>query len=248
MESVPQFIIQLYAANVQEEPDKIIQIISLSVSCVSIVWTFTAADDFLHEREIEVKIKDKVLFLIGNFFFLTSRLLVICYIVSRFRILIFVIVVFHSVIVTVLDCCPCEITCLRFLIEIFFMYLRWIRDDLCVPFDEEDVANRRKRLRKMQWLSHVMFVIENIAIILVVYNVSKFSNNWYAFPVTVYVCTASILGSSIRLVHFRFLLKGPVAPEANVTNEDLEAVGLAIQQVLMNVFELGQAWQSAHQC
>ena len=96
--------------------------------------------------------------------------------------------------------------------------------------------------------SQGMFVIENIAIILLVYNLSKFSKNWYAFPVTVYVCTASILGSSISLVHFRFLLKGPVAPEANVTNEDLEAAGLAIQQVLMNVFELGQAWQSAHQC
>ena len=57
-----------------------------------------------------MKIKDKVLFFIGNFFFLTSPILVICYIVLRFRILIFVIVVFHSVIVTVLDCCPCEIT------------------------------------------------------------------------------------------------------------------------------------------
>ena len=37
MESVPQFIIQLYAANVQEEPVKIIQMISLLVSFLSIV-------------------------------------------------------------------------------------------------------------------------------------------------------------------------------------------------------------------
>ena len=95
----------------------------------------------------------------------------------------------------------------------------------------------------MQWLSHVMFMMENIALILLFYNFSKFSSNWYAFPVTVYVCTSSILGSSIRLVHFRFLFKGQVAPEANVTNEELEAVGLAIQQELMNAFALVQTWQ-----
>lgn len=77
-----------------------------------------------------------------------------------------------------------------------------------------------------------------IAIILLFYNFTKLPNNWYAFPVTVYVCTVSILGSSIRLVHFRFLFKGRVAPEANVTNEELEAVGLVIQQQLMNAFAL----------
>jgi len=52
-ESIPQFIIQLYAANVQEEPVKIIQIISLSVSCLSIVWAFTGADELLPEGEFE---------------------------------------------------------------------------------------------------------------------------------------------------------------------------------------------------
>ena len=202
MESVPQFIIQLYAANVQEEAVKIIQIISLSVSCLSIVWAFTAADDFLHEREIEVKIKDKVLFFIGNFFFLTSRLLAICYFILRFRTLIVVILLIHSFIVTVFDCDPCDFR--DYMFGMFFLLFRWIRDDICVPVDQENIAKRRRRLRKIQWLCHVMFVMENIAIILLVYNLSKFSNNWYAFPVTVYVCTASILGSSIRLVHFRF--------------------------------------------
>ena len=246
MESIPQFIIQLYAASVQEEPVKIIQIISLSVSCLSVVWAFTAADDFLHEGEIEVKLTDKVLLFVGNLFFLTSRLLSICYVIFVFRHSITVIVLFHSLIVTVVDCYPCEITRERFVLGIFFLIFRWIRDDLCVPF-EEDLGNRRRRIRRIQWLSHVMFVMENIIMILLFFYLSKFSNTWYAISVTVYVCTASILGSSIRLVHFRFLLRGQVAPEANVTNKELEAVGHAILQELMNAFAFVQEWQSAHQ-
>jgi len=82
-----------------------------------------------------------------------------------------------------------------------------------------------------------MFVLENFAMILLFFYLSTFSNTWYAFPVTVYVCTASILGSSIRLIHFRFLLKGPVAPE--------EVAGRAIQQgETLNVFvTLRPAWE-----
>jgi len=247
MESIPQLIIQLYAATVLEEPVKIIQIISLSVSCVSIVWAFTAADEFLHVGEIEVKIKDKVLFFVGNLFFLTSRLLAICYVILGSRISFPVIVLFHSLIVTAFDCYPCERSCERRMLEMFFLLFHWIRDDLCVLFDEEHLGSRRRRLRRIQWLSHVMFVMENFAMILLFFYFSKFSNTWYAFPVTMYVCTASILGSFIRLVHFRFLLKGRVAPEANVTSEELEAVGLAIQRELMNAFAFAQAWQSAHQ-
>ena len=247
MESIPQFIIQLYTANVQVEPVKIIQIISLSVSCLSIVWAFTTADDFLHEGEIEVKIKDKVLFFVGNLIFLTSRLLAICYIIFGFRITIPVILLFHSLIVTVFDCYPCEITHGKCVLGMFFLLFRWIRDDLCITFDDEHIGSRRRRLRRIQGLSQVMFVMENFAMILLFLYLSKLSNTWYAFPVTVYVCTASILGSCIRLVHFRFLLKGRVAPEADVTNEELEAVGLAIQQELMNAFAFAQAWQSVHQ-
>lgn len=248
-ESVPQFIIQLYAASVQEEPVKIIQIISLSVSCLSIVWTFTGADELIHDGEIEVTIKHKVLFFVANLFLLTSRLFSICYFIMDFRGLIFVVLVFHSVIVGLVDsssrCKTGDNRCR--LLFIFFLMFHWIKDDLSAPLDAEDMGSRRRQLRRIQWLSHVMFVMENFAMILLFYNLSKYSNTRYALPVTVYVCTASILGTSLRLVHFRFLLKGRVAPEASVTNEELEAVGLAIQQELMNAYALVQAWQSAHE-
>ena len=44
VESAPQFVIQLYAMNVQEEPVTVIQIISLPVSFPSLAWAFTFAD------------------------------------------------------------------------------------------------------------------------------------------------------------------------------------------------------------
>ena len=44
LESAPQFIIQLYAISVQEEPAAIIQIISLPISFLTLAWAFTATD------------------------------------------------------------------------------------------------------------------------------------------------------------------------------------------------------------
>ena len=61
-ESIPQFIIQLYVASVQEEQVKLIQVISLVVSILSLVWTFSGADELLHDGEVDLNIKHKVLF------------------------------------------------------------------------------------------------------------------------------------------------------------------------------------------
>ena len=44
LESAPQFIIQLYAISVQEESAAMIQIISLPISFLTLVWAFTATD------------------------------------------------------------------------------------------------------------------------------------------------------------------------------------------------------------
>jgi len=207
-ESIPQFIIQLYAASLQEEAVKIIQIISLSVSCLSIVWAFTAADELcLHEVEIEVKVKHKVLFFVTNLFLLTSRLLAICYFIIVFQWWIAFVLLFHCLIVAVADSnFRCKVLNWRFVnISLFFFPFHWIRDDLSAPLDEEGMRCRRRQLRKIQWLSHIMFVTENFAMILLFFYLGKHSDAGFAFPATVYVCTASILGSSMRLVHFRFL-------------------------------------------
>lgn len=250
-ESIPQFIIQLYAASVQEEAVKIIQIISLIVSCVSIAWAFSCGDEFLHDGEIKVKLMHKVLFSVENFFLLTSRLFAICYFIMGFRGWIFVVLMSHSLIVALVDCTSrCQTgnpdwRCR--LLSIFFLIFHWIRDDLSAPLDAEDMRKRKRQLAKIQWLSHAMFVIENHAMILLFFFLSKYSTTWFAFPVTVYVCTMSILGAVLRLVHFKFLLKGRVVPETSVTNEEVEAVGLAIQQELMNTYAMVQSLQTAYE-
>lgn len=250
-ESIPQFIIQLYAASVQEEPVKIIQIISLIVSCVSIAWAFSGGDEFLHDGEIKMKLMHKVLFCVENFFLLTSRLFAICYFIMGFRGWIFVVLISHSFIVALVDCTSrCQTgnpdwRCR--LLSIFFLIFHWIRDDLSAPLDAEDITKRKRQLAKIQWLSHAMFVIENYAMILLFFFLSEYSTTWFAFPVTAYVCTMSILGAVLRLVHFKFLLKGSVVPETSVTNEEVEAVGLAIQQELMNTYAIVQSWQTAYE-
>lgn len=250
-ESIPQFIIQLYAASVQEEAVKIIQIISLIVSCVSIAWAFSCGDEFLHDGEIKMRLMHKVLFCVENFFLLTSRLFAICYFIMGFRGWIFVVLMSHSLIVALVDCTSrCQTgnpdwRCR--LLSIFFLIFHWIRDDLSAPLDAEDIRKRKRQLAKIQWLSHAMFVIENHAMILLFFFLSKYSTTWFAFPVTVYVCTMSILGAVLRLVHFKFLLKGRVVPETSVTNEEVEAVGLAIQQELMNTYAMVQSLQTAYE-
>lgn len=249
-ESIPQFIIQLYVASVQEESVKLIQMISLVVSCLSLVWTFSGADELLHEGEIDIKIKHQVLLCLTYLLLLTSRLFAICYFILSYRGWIFVVLVPHSIIVALADCSSrcgtgnCDWRCR--LLFIFFLSFHWIRDDLSAPLDADDTARRRKQLKRIQWLSNVMFVVENFAMILLFYNHSKSSNIWFALLLTVYVCSASILGAIVRLVHFGFLLKSRVAPETNVTNEEVEAVGLAIQQELMNLYALVQARQAAY--
>ena len=217
-ESVPQFIIQLYVANVQEQPVKIIQIISLSVSCLSIVWGFTAADGNLHGAQIEVKIKHKVLFFAVNLFLLTSRLLAICYFTMVLRLWIILVLVSHSIIVAWDDFCLVwrEGNDDDWKWWWFFILFHWIRDDLSAPvhYLRDNMGEQRKRLKTVLWLSQSLYVVENFAMILVFYCLSKFSNTWYALPVTVYVCTATILCASIRLIHFSFLLKpSQVSPE-----------------------------------
>ena len=120
---------------------------------------------------------------------------------------------------------------------------------MSAPVHADDFASRRKQLKTIQWLSNILFVAENVAMILLFYNHSKSSNIWFALALTVYVCSASVLGATIRLVHFGSLLKSRVAPETSVTNEVMEAVsavGLTIQQECMSIYALFQSRQSAH--
>lgn len=90
-ESTPQCI-------AQKEPVKAIQMISLPVSLLNLAWTFMSADEFFHGREIDVSVKEKLIFLVNHLILLSSRLLAICYFSMSFKWWISSVLILHNVI------------------------------------------------------------------------------------------------------------------------------------------------------
>jgi len=81
-ESLPQFVIQLYVISVQEERVAIIQMISLPVSFLSLVWTATTVsrcDIITLERVSDPSVKHSLVLLFLNLLYLSSRLVAIAY-------------------------------------------------------------------------------------------------------------------------------------------------------------------------
>ena len=80
LESAPQFVIQLYAMAVQQESVKIVQMVSLPVSFLSLAWASTIADEVFHCEGAYGTIKDapsvknKLLLFLTHSFVLSSRL------------------------------------------------------------------------------------------------------------------------------------------------------------------------------
>ena len=87
-----------------------------------------------------------------------------------------------------------------------YFCLHWLRDDIAVRIHEVPRENRKKELRIMQLISNVLFVMENIIMILLFY-FSHFRHTWYSLPVTICVCVFTVLGAIMRLTHFYFLSK-----------------------------------------
>ena len=102
LESAPQFIIQLYAIIVQEEPAAIIQIISLPISFLTLAWAFTATDKkSLAEREIipssgAMKVKHQLALYVTHLLLLSSRLFAICYFTVSYKWWVIGVLLFHS--------------------------------------------------------------------------------------------------------------------------------------------------------
>jgi len=81
-ESLPQFLIQLYVISVQEGRVTIIQMISLPVSFLSLVWT--ATNDLrcyimTFERVSDPSVKHRLVLFFLNLLYLSSRLVAIAY-------------------------------------------------------------------------------------------------------------------------------------------------------------------------
>ena len=214
LECAPQFIIQLYAIIVQEEPAAIIQIISLPISFLTLAWAFTATDKkSLAEREIipssgAMKVKHQLALYVTHLLLLSSRLFAICYFTVSYKWWVIGVVMFHScavVIATVIqnrDKVDCDASNVLFIV--MFMGIHSLRDD----FVELSMSLEITGVTMSMYLSHILFVLENFFMILTFYFTYN-PNAWYSLPVTVSVCVFSVLGSTMRICLFRWLSRRP---------------------------------------
>ena len=210
-ESAPQFIIELYAMVVQQESVTIVQMVSLPVSFLSLASASTVADKLLHphRRHLNLRVKDKVLLFVTHLFILSSRLFAVALFTVSYKWWVTSVLILHCTVIMICDIIwiwwisgreDCNILGLC-----FTFCFNWLRDDWSLTFfsDEE---NGEKHLRRMMLLSNVLFVIENITMILLFY-FGHFSHTWYSLPVTICVCLLCVLGAVMRLTHFDSLKK-----------------------------------------
>ncbi len=211
LESAPQFVLQLYAVSVQEEPVEVIQIISLPVSFLSLAWAFTIADQRWHRTIRDLELKHKLALFVTHFFLLSSRLFAVCYFTVSYKWWVIGVLLFHSSAIMIADAiwiCLEKGKCKGFVGFIgfalaFFLCIHWLRDDILLASMND---SKKTVQRRIQVLSHVLFVLENFIMVLLYY-FSQQSNTWYSLPVTVCVCLFSVLGSVTRVIHFHFLYR-----------------------------------------
>ena len=185
LEAAPQFIIQLYATAVQQQSVSIIQMVSLPVSFLSIAWGSTVADELIHDdlRDLNfTSVKHKALRFVTHLFILSSRLFAVALFTISYKWWVTSVLILHCTVITI-----CDIVWQRrdrddpfHLVMSFCLY--WLRDDLSLLGEFDGY----KHLRRMQLFSNVLFVIENIIMILLFY-FSHFPHTWYSLPVTICV-------------------------------------------------------------
>ena len=218
LESAPQFILQLYAISVQEEPATIIQIISLPVSFLSLAWAFTSIDELiLTKRGVissssDLTVKRKIALYVNHLLYLSSRLLAICYFTVSYKWWVIGVLSFHTCATVTAAAIQSrgEFQCKGETVFILtlFIGIHYLRDDT-VDFGFNSTPE--DSLIAML-LSNILFVVENFFMILMFY-FSPHSNTWYSLPVTVCVCVFSVLGS-IRRINLLLWPCGSVFPEA----------------------------------
>ena len=207
LEAAPQFIIQLYAMAVQQQSVSIIQMVSLPLSFLSIAWASTVADELIQTDvgDLYFSVKHTVLLFVTHLFILSSRLFAVALFTVSYKWWVISVLILHCTVITICDrvwfCRSQETDQYE---SVLFFCLHWLRDDLSflVIGDYDGYTE----LLRMKLISNVLFVIENITLILLFY-FSNFPHTWYSLPVTTCVCLFAVLGAVIRLTHFYFLYK-----------------------------------------
>ena len=202
LESAPQFVLQLYVASVQEEPLEVIQILSIPVSFLSLVWTFTTTDSIIFEEIVPTwKMKHRIAILVTHLFLVSSRLLAICYFTVSYKWWVIVVFLLHGLVIATADnICNHKVgghcSFLLGISSVLFFFIHWLRDDITVYLLFRD---SRQFLWKRQLFSSCLYISENVTIILLFY-FSQHLQTWYSLPVTICVCLFSVLGTVIRII------------------------------------------------
>ena len=209
LEAAPQFIIQLYAMTVQQQSVSIIQMVSLPVSFLSIAWASTVTDELIQTDigDLQLGVKDRALSFVTHLFILSSRLFAVALFTVSYKWWVTSVLILHCTVITICDrvwLCTAQSADSnedRFVSVICFC-LHWLRDDLSILV-LGDYAGYTGRLG-MKLTSNMLFVIENITLILLFY-FSHFPHTWYSLPVTICVCLFAVLGAVTRLTHFYYV-------------------------------------------
>ncbi|XP_078356856.1 XK-related protein 6-like [Oculina patagonica] len=218
-ESAPQFILQLYAMTVQEKQIEIIQIISLPISFLCLVWAFTVNEELFYAEETPfglLSLKHKVLRFAVNLFIFSSRLFAITFFIVSYKWWIFMVYMSHFAIVFVMVLFNAKLSCMSgvatagklaiiinlcflALILIIYSVLYWLKDASFSDCVDEEC---RKLFRKIHVPLKILAAVENLVMILLFYFSSGYSDTWYALPVTVCVCSLSALNFVINIISF----------------------------------------------
>ena len=203
-ESAPQFILQLYAISVQEEPVTIIQIISLPVSFLSLAWAFTSSDEWALDRRgmissNDLTVKHRIVLYVTHLLILSSRLFAIGYFTISYKWWVSGVLLFH--------CCAvvAAVAIIQYrhdgeLNARLLLYTASITGYFCLRDDTVHLLfHYQLKSLSIALLSKVLFLSENLFMILMFY-FSPHSNTWYSLPVTVCVCVFSVLGSIMRII------------------------------------------------
>ena len=173
LESAPQFLIQIYVVLFLDQEVKLIQMISLPISFVSLVWASTIVDKMLHESVGGVgnlHLARRVGFFVANLFSLGIRLFVILFFTVSYKWWIVVAMLSHNFVMLTLDIIlcyknlgKCELGMAFFAIFNFCLY--WLKDNVSLLHFVGDFD--RKILRSRQRFANCLFVLENTSMFLV---------------------------------------------------------------------------------
>ena len=174
--------------------------ISLPVSFLSLNWAFVIIDGMLWFDEGEfgdLTLRRKIFIFPVQFLLLSSRLFAVCYFTVTFKWWVIGVLLFHTFVIVIARAfvsCRSERKCDNQLIflEGITLGLYWLKDDVFV-LSKNCNGNLLAVL-----LSNVLFVIENAVMILMFYY-NKHSNSWFSLPLTVSVCSFSVVGSTMKI-------------------------------------------------